>query len=90
MPDILTDPVVYLPEVQRLTRLSGTTIWRYERAGKFPRRRRRGAHCIWFLSEIIAYLEELRADTSGPGPAHITATKARRAAAKRRRDAAVA
>jgi predicted DNA-binding transcriptional regulator AlpA len=90
MSNILTDPVVLLPEVQRLTRLSATTIWRHERAGKFPRRRKQGRFSTWFLSEIIAYLEALRADTSGPAPANIAANRARSAAAAARRSRAVA
>jgi predicted DNA-binding transcriptional regulator AlpA len=83
--DVLDDPVLLLPEVERLTRLSGTTIWRRERAGKFPPRRKQGRYCVWFRSEIVAYLEALRAETSGPAPANTNATQARRQAARRRR-----
>jgi predicted DNA-binding transcriptional regulator AlpA len=85
--NVLDDPLMFLSEVEKLTRLSGTTIWRRERAGKFPPRRKQGHYSVWFRSEIISYLEALRADTSGPAPANVNASKARRAAAGRRRAA---
>ena len=84
-PNVLDDPVLLLPDVEKLTRLSGTTIWRRERAGKFPHRRKQGRYCVWFRSEIVGYLESLRAETSGPAPANIGANQARRDAAQRRR-----
>jgi predicted DNA-binding transcriptional regulator AlpA len=83
--NVLDDPVLLLPEVEKLTRLSATTIWRRERAGKFPPRRKQGRYSIWFRSQIVAYLEALRAETSGPAPANVNANQARRDAARRRR-----
>jgi predicted DNA-binding transcriptional regulator AlpA len=83
--NVLDDPVMFLPEVEKLTRLYATTIWRRERAGKFPTRRKQGHYCVWFRSQIIAYLEALRADASGPVPATANAKEARRRGAQRRR-----
>jgi prophage regulatory protein len=42
-----------LPEVEEVTGLSGTTIWRRERAGDFPSRRRLGPNAIGWLSYEI-------------------------------------
>ncbi len=83
---VLDDPALLLPEVEKLTRLSGTTIWRRERAGKFPARRKQGRYSVWFRSQIVAYLEALRDDASGPAPANKNANEARRQAARRRRE----
>jgi predicted DNA-binding transcriptional regulator AlpA len=85
--NVLDDPVMFLSEVEKLTRLSGTTIWRRERAGKFPPRHKQGHYSVWFRSEIVAYLEALRAKASGPAPANVNANEARREAARRRRAA---
>jgi len=46
------------PEVLEVTGLSEATIWRMEKAGTFPRRRRCGPNSIAYLaSEISAWLE---------------------------------
>jgi predicted DNA-binding transcriptional regulator AlpA len=82
---VLDDPLMFLPEVEKTTRRSGTTIWRDEKQGKFPRRHKQGRYAVWFKSEIVAYLESLRAHASGPGPAPKKANEARRQAARRRR-----
>lgn len=88
LPDVLGDPMMFLPEVERATRLSATTIWRREAVGEFPPRHRHGKYAVWFRSEIIAYLELLRANAAGPAPAPVRANEARRQAARRRREAA--
>jgi predicted DNA-binding transcriptional regulator AlpA len=85
--NVLDDPLMFLSEVEKLTRLSGTTIWRRERAGKFPPRRKQGHYSVWFRSEIVSYLEALRAEATGPAPANVNANQARRDAARRRRTA---
>jgi predicted DNA-binding transcriptional regulator AlpA len=82
---VLDDPLMFLPEVEKTTRRSGTTIWRDEKRGKFPRRHKQGRFAVWFRSEIIGYLESLRAHPSGPGPAPIKANEARRRKAAGRR-----
>ena len=47
------------PEVQQLTGLSQTTLWRLEKAGTFPRRRRLTSRAVcWRLSEIEAWLSD--------------------------------
>jgi len=46
-----------LPEVEAATGLSGTTIWRREKAGQFPRRRRVGPNIVaWRSDEISAWI----------------------------------
>jgi predicted DNA-binding transcriptional regulator AlpA len=79
--DVLDDPLMFLPEVEKATRLSAVTIWRHEKAGKFPRRHRRGSHVVWFKSQIVAYLESLRSSPGGFAPAPVKANEARRRAA---------
>ena len=45
------------PEVKRRTNLSRPTIWRLERAGKFPRRRLIGTNRVaWSVAEITAWM----------------------------------
>jgi len=85
-PPVLNDPLMYLPEVEKAVRKSGTTIWRMEAVGKFPRRHKHGRNAVWFRSEIIAYLEAVRAETQAP-PAPEKANQARREAAAQRRAA---
>ena len=58
MADLLR--MMRLPEVVLATGLSGTTIWRREKDGKFPRRRRLGSTLVaWRSDEIEAWLEGL-------------------------------
>jgi len=46
-----------LPEVEEATGLSATTIWRREREGKFPRRRRVAGNLVaWRSDEIDAWI----------------------------------
>jgi prophage regulatory protein len=53
-----------LPEVQALVPYSKMHIDRLEKAGAFPRRIKIGAgRVIWKQSEIIAWLENKRAET---------------------------
>jgi len=78
LPPVLDDPLMFLPEVEKATRLSAVTIWRHEKAGKFPHRHRHGYYVAWFRSQIVAYLESLRADPGGFAPAPVKANDARR------------
>ena len=49
-----------LPDVVEATGMSSTTIWRREKDGQFPRRRRLGANLVaWRSDEIEAYIESL-------------------------------
>ena len=78
--DVLDDPLMSLPEVERVTHLSATTIWRKEKNGEFPPRHRDGQHVSWFTSQIRAYMEKRRQNPSGIGPAPSKANEARRRA----------
>ena len=47
-----------LPEVVETTGKSPTSIWRAEKEGKFPRRRRIGPNAVgWRSDEIQAWIE---------------------------------
>jgi predicted DNA-binding transcriptional regulator AlpA len=53
------DRFTRVPEVERITGLSRTTIWRLERRNEFPRRRRLSANAVgWLESEIRAWMAE--------------------------------
>lgn len=45
-------------QLREITGLSPTTVWRLERAGKFPKRRQIGSGgCVgWLYSEVEEYL----------------------------------
>jgi prophage regulatory protein len=46
-----------LPEVADVTGLSPTTIWRREKEGRFPRRRRVGPNAVaWRSDEVEAWI----------------------------------
>jgi predicted DNA-binding transcriptional regulator AlpA len=81
---LLEDRLVLLPEVEALTRMSGTTIWRMEKRGKFPRRTYTGGRCAWFQSQIFAYLKSLQTSVGVKAPPK-RANEARRRAAHQRR-----
>lgn len=50
-------------EVREITGLSDTTLWRLERASKFPRRLRLGASAIgWLQEEVEGWIEEKAAE----------------------------
>jgi len=52
-------------EVSRMTGLSRTSIWRWEKDGRFPPRRRLGARCVcWLRHEVEAWILE---QTGRPG-----------------------
>lgn len=68
-----------LPVVEAVTGLSGTTIWRRERDGEFPRRRRLGAGVVaWRSDEIEAWIEALPAADEGTAPASKSGVSRRR------------
>jgi prophage regulatory protein len=53
----MTDKNLRLPELRDKTGLSTTTIWRLEKDGKFPKRRRLSARCVaWLQSEVEAWI----------------------------------
>mgnify|MGYP002631279954 FL=1 len=56
----LGDRLIREEECEKITGLSRTTRWRYEKAGTFPKRRRVGPSIIgWRLSEINEWLNAL-------------------------------
>lgn len=59
--------------VQELTGMSRTTVWRLERDGKFPLRRRLTGHSVgWLEDEVIAWLNS-RETGMGPKPGQVGA-----------------
>ena len=49
---------IRLRDVEERTGLSDTTIWRYERAGNFPSRRRLGLNAVgWLDTEIDQWIK---------------------------------
>jgi len=55
------DKILRKPEVIATVGLSDPTIWRMERAGKFPKRIQLGGNSVgWFQSSIIEWLENKR------------------------------
>lgn len=51
--------VIRKPELLRVVGLSDATIWRLERAGRFPKRVQLGGSAVgWIESEICGWLEE--------------------------------
>lgn len=62
-----------LPEVVKMTGFSQTTLWRRERDGQFPRRRRLGMNIVaWRSDEIEAWIEALPEADEEPAPATTT------------------
>lgn len=58
-----SDAIIRKPEVRKITGLSDTTIWRLERAQKFPQRRRLSSSaCGWLLSEVLAWVRSRPAE----------------------------
>lgn len=52
------DRVIRPKEIEVVTGLSPTTIWRREKAGDFPRRRRISPGAVgWLASEVQAWLD---------------------------------
>ncbi len=53
-----TDRIIRLAEVLHLTGLSRTTIWRAEKAARFPCRVRLGPNSVgWRYAEVKAWLD---------------------------------
>lgn len=56
------DRILRSNEVVCLTGLSRTTLWRLERSGEFPTRRRLSSFAVgWVLSEVLEWLESRQA-----------------------------
>ena len=51
-----SERLIRVDDVKRLTGISRTQIWRLEKAGKFPRRRKIGANSVaWVLGEVLDF-----------------------------------
>lgn len=58
-----------LPEVVERTGLSQTTLWRRERDGEFPKRRRLGPNAVgWMESEVNEWFRGLPVAAEEPSP----------------------
>jgi len=58
-----TERLIRKPELMSMIGLSDATIWRMERAGKFPRRVQIGGNSVgWLQSEINEWLERKAAE----------------------------
>lgn len=54
----MSDSFMRWPEVRQATGLSRSTIWRLERVGAFPQRRRLSSHTVgWSEAEIQGWLK---------------------------------
>ena len=57
------DRILTFREVQKITGRSRSTIWRWEKAGLFPRRARVGPNSVgWIASEVQTWMEKLPRD----------------------------
>lgn len=57
------DRAIRKPELREVTGLSDATIWRLEKAGKFPKRLQLGGNAVaWLQSEIMAWLRDRAAE----------------------------
>jgi prophage regulatory protein len=58
----VTDRFIRQHELESLTALNRVTLWRLERAGRFPRRRKISGKCVgWLLSEVTAWMRSREA-----------------------------
>lgn len=54
------------PAVNQATQLSRTTLWRLERANRFPKRRQLSANAVgWLRSEVESWIESRGVVTVG-------------------------
>ena len=67
------DKVLRKPVVIPTEGLSDPTIWRLERAGKFPKRIQLGGNSVgWLESEIIEWLEKKKTERTSIPSASVT------------------
>ena len=65
---VMSIHMLRLPAVTAKIGLSASTIWRYEKAGKFPGRRRLGDNSVaWVAEEVDAWLRERERAGARPG-----------------------
>jgi prophage regulatory protein len=59
----MTDKIIRKPELLSRIQLSDATVWRLEKAGRFPRRIKLGGNSVgWFESELDNWLLKKSAD----------------------------
>jgi prophage regulatory protein len=55
------DRILRWPEVRDRVPVNGSTVWRWEQAGKFPRRVKLGPNSVgWYESEVERWMAERR------------------------------
>lgn len=55
----MSSGLVRFPELRKLISLSRSTIWRLERQGAFPRRRKLSSNTVgWLRSEVNVWITE--------------------------------
>ena len=59
------DSLIRWPEVRAATSLSRTTVWRLERIGQFPLRRKLGRNSVAWLSSEVSNWVATRAVVGG-------------------------
>ncbi|ECO2438229.1 AlpA family phage regulatory protein [Salmonella enterica] len=53
-----TERLVREEERRRMTGLSRSTVWRLEREGQFPARRKTGRNsCAWLMSDLLLWMQ---------------------------------
>jgi len=63
MSERIHERILRKPETLYRTGLSDPTIWRMEKAGKFPRRIKLGGNSVgWFESEVLTWLKNKAAE----------------------------
>jgi prophage regulatory protein len=54
------EEVLRKPQIRKIVKASDATIWRWEKAGKFPKRIKIGPNSVgWLKSEIDEWLQNL-------------------------------
>jgi len=70
--------LIRMPELMHMTGLGRTSIWRKEKAGAFPRRRRLGPNSVaWLLSEVQAWLRSREVVAVGRKPNELPGASSR-------------
>lgn len=63
MRDLIQERIIRKAELLAMVGLSDPTIWRLEKAGKFPKRLRLGGNsCGWLSTEIAGWFASRAAD----------------------------
>ena len=55
---MIEDRFIRPREIQRITGLNRVTVWRLEKAGQFPKRRKLSVKAVgWSLNEVLTWIE---------------------------------